>query len=100
MAQNLEKVPKYAHKPYILACHLQMIRIHHVDAVPDADPDLSFQFDMDLCGSASTTLEFLFLTFLFANLLRHPGWTFVCACFKLLSFRVIHPAPGSKFCPF
>jgi hypothetical protein len=31
-AQNLKKVFKYAHIPYILACHLQ------IDAVPDPNP--------------------------------------------------------------
>jgi hypothetical protein len=40
MVQNLEKVLKYvlyARIPYILACHLQT----------DADPDSTFQFDLD-----------------------------------------------------
>ncbi len=48
-AQNLEKAPKEAHIPYILACHLQ------IDANPnpdpayhcDADPDPTFQFYAD-----------------------------------------------------
>jgi hypothetical protein len=54
--QNLEKVLKQAHIPYILACLLQ------VDADPDPayhfdrDPDPTFQFDADPCGSGSTTL--------------------------------------------
>ncbi len=40
-AQNLEKVLKQAHIPYILACHLQ------IDADPDPDPDPAYHFDVD-----------------------------------------------------
>ncbi len=47
-AQNFEKGLKYAHFPYILPCHLQ------IDANPDLGP--VFQFDVDPCGSSSTTL--------------------------------------------
>ncbi len=40
---------KYAHIPYILACHLQKDAdpdpAYHFDA--DADPDPTFQFDAD-----------------------------------------------------
>jgi hypothetical protein len=61
MAQNLGKLFKYAHMPYILAWHLQMMRIrihhpYHFDADPDTDPDPTFQFVADSCRSASTTL--------------------------------------------
>jgi hypothetical protein len=37
LAQTLEKVLKYAHIPYILACHLQ------IDADPDPVP--AYHFD-------------------------------------------------------
>ncbi len=59
-AQNLEKVVKLAHIPYILACHLQTDAdpAYHFDADKDPDPanyydayaDLdptTFQFDED-----------------------------------------------------
>jgi hypothetical protein len=45
-AQNLEKVAKSAHIPYILACHLQTDAdadpAYHVDEDPDPDPTLKF----------------------------------------------------------
>jgi hypothetical protein len=70
-AQNLEKVLKYAHFPYILACHQQIADPdpdYHFDAAPDPDfvgsrsgflydadldpnADPVYQNDADLCGS-------------------------------------------------
>jgi hypothetical protein len=70
-AQNLEKVFKQAHIPYILACQLQIDGdpdpayhfdtdlntdprpAYHFDA--DADPDPTFQFDADPCGWIQNT---------------------------------------------
>jgi hypothetical protein len=74
-AQNLEKVLKYAHIPYILACHLQIDPdpdpAYHFDADPDSDPadhfdaeldpDSTLQFDADPCGSGSSTLVCCFV---------------------------------------
>ncbi len=39
--QNLEKVLKYAHIPYIFACHLQ------IDADPEPDPAYHYKADSD-----------------------------------------------------
>jgi hypothetical protein len=47
-AQNLETLLKLIHIPYILAYHLQIIA--------DPDPDPTFQFNADPCGSGSATL--------------------------------------------
>jgi hypothetical protein len=106
MSQNLEKVLKYAHNPYILACNLQMMRIR-IQLITLIRIRLS-HFCRSGSGSylsvwcGSMTLEYFPLHFFLQIYLT--GWTFVSAvqlsCFKLISFRVIHPAPGSKFCPF
>ncbi len=85
-AQNLEKVLKQGHKPYILAWHLHLHSTYYVDADQnpgyhfdadpdsdpayyfDADPDPTFQFDADpnsqhwLHRVHSETDSFLFLT--------------------------------------
>ncbi len=50
-AQNLEKVLKLAHIPF-----MRIRSAYDFDADPDTDPNPTFQFDADSCGSGSTTL--------------------------------------------
>jgi hypothetical protein len=53
-AQNLEKVLKLAHIPYVLACHLQIDAdadldpAYHFDVDPDRDPTFKFDANPDL----------------------------------------------------